>query len=98
MDFISRLFTISSKAPINARSWPKRTDPARCVDSVYVGMRACFSDPGWNVMDRDVPVEDHNDDNNKQSESKVIRKGSPIIYPTPFRTEISLPGRGPALR
>ena len=36
---------------------------------------ACVSDPRWNVMDRDDPVEDHNDDKNKQSESKVIQEG-----------------------
>src|SRR5215470_14183508 len=36
---------------------------------------ACVSDPRWNVMDRDDPVEDHKDDKNKQSESKVIQEG-----------------------
>src|SRR5215468_11267874 len=75
MDLTSLLFTIFSNAPINVRSWSKRTDPARCVEQCLRGDEACVSDPRWNVMDRDDPVEDHNDDKNKQSESKVIQEG-----------------------
>jgi hypothetical protein len=49
-------------------------------------MMASFSDLGRNVMDRDDPVEDHNDNKDKQSEGEVIQEWIAKHGHTPSRT------------
>jgi len=53
----------------------EQAHPARRMDGVCMRMMALFGDFGRNVMDRDDPVEDHNDDENKQSKSEVVQEG-----------------------
>jgi hypothetical protein len=53
----------------------EQAHPARRMDGVCMRMMALFGDPGRNVMDRDDPVEDHNDHENKQSKSEVVQEG-----------------------
>jgi len=75
MDLTSLLFTIFSNAPINVRSWSKRTDPARCVENVYVGMRrasAILAGMSWIAM---IPSKITTTTKTKQSESKVNQEG-----------------------
>jgi hypothetical protein len=54
------------------------------MDGVCMRMMALFGDFGRNVMDRDDPVEDHNDDENKQSKSEVVQEGIADHLPAPF--------------
>jgi hypothetical protein len=47
-------------------------------------MMASLSDLGRNVMDRDDPVEDHNDNKDKQSEGEIIQEWIANHFPLPF--------------
>src|SRR5215813_14936663 len=67
----------------------EQDDPACRVNSISVRMMALFCDPGRNVMDRDDPVEDHDHDKNKKSESKVVQEGIANHFRPPFMSSIS---------
>jgi hypothetical protein len=52
-----------------------------------VMMMARFGNLGRNVMDRDDPVEDHNDNKDKQSEGEAIQEWIAYHCHTPLRMQ-----------
>ena len=72
--------------------------PACRMDRICVRMMAPFRDPGRNVVDRDDPVEDHNNNEDKQPEGEVIQEWIPNHFPLRFRLRKFAPYRNTALR
>jgi hypothetical protein len=65
----------------------EKTNPASRVYSIYVRMMTLLSDPSRDIVDRNDPVEDHNDHEDEQTKCEVVQEWIAYHYRTPLSTK-----------